>query len=160
MALVNKPELLILDEPINGLDPQGIAEVRETLEKLKSDKGMTVMISSHILDELGKIATDYAFIDNGKILQSISADELSRRTRKAARVTVSDTPAMCRVLDNLSFEYEVGSDDSIDVFTDINVTKLVMAAAKEDVEIIKIIENDESLESYFINLIGDGETIS
>ncbi len=159
IAMAGDPDILVLDEPINGLDPQGIIEIREMLLNINRSKGTTILISSHILDELGKIATDYAFIDNGKILQSISADELSRRTRKAARVTVSDTPAMCRVLDNLSFEYEVGSDDSIDVFTDINVTKLVMAAAKQDVEIIKIMENDESLESYFINLIGDGETI-
>ena len=159
IAMCGDPDILVLDEPINGLDPQGIIEIREMLLNINRDKGTTILISSHILDELGKIATDYAFIDNGRILQSLSADELSRKTRKAARVSVSDTPSMCRVLDNLNFEYEVGPDNTIDIFTDINVTRLVTAASKENVEIFKITENDETLESYFINLIGDGETI-
>jgi len=154
IAMCGDPDILILDEPINGLDPQGIIEMRELLLKINQEKKTTLLISSHILDELGKLATHYAFIDNGRILQTLSAEELARKTRKSARIVVSDTQGMCRVLDDLGFKFEVASDGSIDVYEDINVSKLVLAADKEGIEISKILENDETLEAYFMNLLG------
>ena len=77
LALVGDPKMIVLDEPINGLDPQGIVEVRQTLEKLKEEKGITIMISSHILDELGKLADSYGIIHNGELVDEFSNDSLA-----------------------------------------------------------------------------------
>ena len=156
LAMCGNPDILVLDEPINGLDPQGIIEMREMLLNINKERSTTILISSHILDELSRLATDYAFIDNGKILQTLSAESLMRRTTKAARLTVSDTKAMCRVLDTMGLRYEVSSDGTIEVYGDINITKTVHEADKEDVEILKVLENDETLEAYFMNLVGNG----
>ena len=156
LAMCGNPDILVLDEPINGLDPQGIIEMREMLLNINKERSTTILISSHILDELSKLATDYAFIDNGKILQTLSAESLMRRTTKAARLIVSDTKAMCRVLDTMELRYEVSSDGSIEVYGDINITKTVHEADKENVEILKVLENDETLEAYFMNLVGNG----
>lgn len=156
LAMCGNPDILVLDEPVNGLDPQGIIEMREMLLNINKERSTTILISSHILDELSRLATDYAFIDNGRILQTLSAENLMRKTTKAARLTVSDTKAMCRVLDNTGFKYEVASDGSIDVLGDINITRMVHEADKENVEILKVIENDETLEAYFMNLVGNG----
>ena len=76
MALVGDPDLLVLDEPINGLDPQGIREMREILTKLNRDRGITILISSHILDELARVATDYGIIHTGELVKEIAADEV------------------------------------------------------------------------------------
>ena len=156
LAMCGNPDILVLDEPINGLDPQGIIEMREMLLNINKERSTTILISSHILDELSKLATDYAFIDNGKILQTLSAESLMRRTTKAARLIVSDTKTMCRVLDTMELRYEVSSDGSIEVYGDINITKTVHEADKENVEILKVLENDETLEAYFMNLVGNG----
>ena len=156
IAMCGNPDILVLDEPINGLDPQGIIEMREMLLNINKERSTTILISSHILDELSRLATDYAFIDNGKILQTLSAEDLLRKTTKAARLTVSDTKAMCRVLDTMGLHYEVSSDGTIEVFGDINITRTVHEADKENVEIFKVLENDETLEAYFMNLVGNG----
>ena len=79
LALVGEPDLLVLDEPINGLDPQGIAEVRDTIQRLRDERNMTILISSHILEELSKIATDYGIIHNGSLLQELTSEELMKR---------------------------------------------------------------------------------
>lgn len=83
LALVGDPRMIILDEPINGLDPQGIVEVREMLARLRDERGITIMISSHILDELGKIADAYGVIHEGKLLDEFSAEELHERCGKS-----------------------------------------------------------------------------
>lgn len=156
LAMCGNPDILVLDEPINGLDPQGIIEIREMLLNINKQKSTSILISSHILDELSRLATDYAFIDNGRILQTLSAEALARKTSKAAKLVVNDNKAMSRVLDRMGFRYEVASDGSIDVFGDINVSSLVHEADKENVEILKLLENDETLEAYFMNLVGKG----
>lgn len=79
LALVGEPDLLVLDEPINGLDPQGIVEVRDTIQKLRDERNMTILISSHVLEELSKLATHYGIIHNGSLLQELSQEELIKR---------------------------------------------------------------------------------
>ena len=155
-SLVGNPEILVLDEPINGLDPQGIMEVREMIMRLNHERGITILISSHILDELSRLATHYGFIDRGHILQEISADELNNRCRSALRVTVSDTSLLAKTLDEMQLEYKVYSPQEADIFTQVKVTPLVLELNKNGCEVITMTERHESLENYFMGLVGGG----
>lgn len=154
IALAGNPDFLILDEPVNGLDPQGIIEIRELILKLNREHGITVLISSHILDELSRIATHYGFIDNGQIIKEISAAELDASCRKCIRLTVSDTKILSHVLDNKGLEYTILSEQTADIFGKITVTELALELTAKNCEIISMQERDESLETYYINLIG------
>ena len=156
-SLVGDPDFLVLDEPINGLDPQGIMEVREMILRLNKEKGITILISSHILDELSKLATNYGFIDKGRIVEEISAEELEKKCRKVTKLKVSDEKALIILLDEIGFDYEVEADGHINVFGKINVTKLVTKLASSGCELLSVNESDESLENYYINLVGSGE---
>ena len=157
VALCGSPDFLVLDEPVNGLDPQGIIEIRELILKLNGEHQITILISSHILGELSKLATHYGFVDSGVIVKEISAAELDAACRKCIHLTVTDTKALCRVLDGLGIEYNVISETDADVYGEISVTQLTMALAKENCEVKSMLERDESLESYYMNLVG-GET--
>lgn len=157
IALVGDPDFLVLDEPINGLDPQGIIEIRELILKLNQEQQITVLISSHILDELAKLATHYGFIDNGHIVKEMSADELEAACKKCVRMEVSDTKILARVLDTLGMEYKIITGETADVYAKVNVSQLTAALAKENCEVISMQERDESLESYYINLVGGGK---
>ena len=154
VALIGNPDFIVLDEPINGLDPQGIVDIRELILKLNREHGITVLISSHILGELSKLATHYGFIDKGHLVKEISAEELETVCRKYICVEVSDTKALARVLDAEGLEYEILSDNKANIYGKINLSKLVIALSKEDCELISSHEQDESLENYFINLVG------
>ena len=154
VALIGNPDFIVLDEPINGLDPQGIVEIRELILKLNREHGITVLISSHILGELSKLATHYGFIEKGHIVKEISAEELEAACRKCVRVEVSDTKALVRVLDRMKKDYEILSATEANIFGDIILSELVMALAKENCELFHSHEQDESLETYFINLVG------
>lgn len=156
ISLAGSPDFLVLDEPTNGLDPQGIIEIRELILKLNREQQITVLISSHILDELSKLATHYGFIDCGRIVKEMSAAELQSVCRKCVRMVVSNTKALVRVLDEMKVEYEVVSDTQADVFSEINVSSLVLALEKVQCEVISMQEHDESLESYYISLVGGG----
>lgn len=156
IALAGDPDFLVLDEPVNGLDPQGIIEIRELILKLNREQQVTFLISSHILDELSRLATHYGFIDNGHIVKEMSAAELEAACRKCVRVTVSDTKVLARVLDTMKTEYKILSDTEADIYADISVSKLAFALAEESCEIFSMQENDESLESYYMSLIGGG----
>ena len=154
VALIGNPDFIVLDEPINGLDPQGIVEIRELILKLNHEHGITVLISSHFLGELSKLATHYGFIEKGHIVKEISADELEAVCRKCVKVEVSDTKALIRVLDRMKKDYEVLSETEANIFGDIVLSELVMELAKENCNLIHSHEQDETLETYFINLVG------
>ena len=154
VALAGNPDFLVLDEPVNGLDPQGIIEMRELILKLNREHGITVLISSHILDELSRLATHYGFIDGGYMIKEMSAEELEMRCRKCTRVEASGSKALARVLDSFGAEYRIVDDTRADVFADVQVTKLVVEALKENCVIYNMKERDESLESFYMNLIG------
>ena len=156
VALAGDPDLLVLDEPVNGLDPQGIIEVRELILKLNRERQITVIISSHILDELARLATHYGFIDSGRMVKELSAQELEAACRKCVHVEVSDTGALARVLDGMGVDYKIRSEKEADIFAQLNVSQLTLALAKENCEALSMQERDESLESYFINLVGGG----
>lgn len=154
IALAGDPDFLVLDEPVNGLDPQGIIEMRELILKLNRERQITFLISSHILDELSRLATHYGFIDSGRMVKEISAEDLENACRKCSRIKVTDIKALVRILDKMGFEYSVIDENSADIFAKINITKLTLALAEENCEVLSLAERDESLESYYINLIG------
>lgn len=154
IALVGSPDFLVLDEPVNGLDPQGIIEIRELILELNRNQQITFLISSHILDELSKIATHYGFIDNGRMVKEISAEDLKKSCRKRSRIEVTDIKILSHILDNLKMEYRIFDKMHIDVFTKFNITELTLALAEQHCKILSLTEHDESLESYYINLVG------
>lgn len=156
VALCGDPDFLVLDEPVNGLDPQGIVETRELILKLNRERQITVLISSHILDELSRLATHYGFIDNGVIIKEIGGEELAAACRKCIRLSVTDTGALCRVLDKQGLEYRIVSRTEADVYGDLEITQFIMTLAEEGCVIKSMHEHDESLENYYINLVGGG----
>ena len=160
VALCGKPDVLILDEPINGLDPQGIIEMREILLRINKEKHTTILISSHILEELSKLATHYAFIDNGEILQTLSSEELMSKVRKSSRLKVSGAERLCPVFDREKIDYKIEGDDTVDIYSEISASKMVSLANEAGVDVISIAENNESLEGYFMNLVAKREGIS
>ena len=154
LTLIGNPDFIVLDEPINGLDPQGIVEVRELILKLNRERGITVLISSHILDELSKLATHYGFIEKGHLLKETSSAEIEATCRKCILIEVSNTTALTRILDNIVQDYEIISESAAKIYDSISVTALVRALDKENCEILSLREQDENLETYFINLVG------
>ena len=154
VALAGDPDFLVLDEPVNGLDPQGIIEIRELILKLNRERQITILISSHVLDELSKLATHYGFIDGGRIVREMSAAQLEAACRKCIRIEVSDTKPLAKVLDEMQLEYEILSDKEAHVFAKVNVSQLALALKKNNCEILSLHERDESLESFYMNLVG------
>ena len=156
VALVGNPDFLILDEPTNGLDPQGIIELRELIVKLNRQRQITVLISSHNLDELSRLATHYGFIVDGSMVKEITAEELANSCRKCAVLTVTDTGVLARALDLLGLEYDILSESTANVYGEIPISELTMELAKDRCRILSLHEKDETLESYYINLTGGG----
>lgn len=158
MALMNKPKLMLLDEPMNGLDPEGIAELRELLIELNQKEGITVLISSHILSELEKIASCYGFISHGKILEEISAEGLQDKCRKSVNVKVSDIAKAEAVLAKLNIkDYKSYPSGDIKIFENVAINDLVVALTKEDIVVLGINSQEESVEEYYLSLIKEGK---
>ena len=154
LALMNHPKLMLLDEPMNGLDPEGIAELRELLIELNQKEGITVLISSHILSELEKIASCYGFISHGHLLEEITAEELQNKCRKSVGVKVSDVTKAESVLNNLGIkDYKAYPSGDIKIFENIAINDLVMAFSKAEITVLGINSQDESVEDYYLNLI-------
>lgn len=157
VALSGDPDFLVLDEPINGLDPEGIIDIRELILKLNRERQVTVLISSHYLDELSKIATHFGFINDGRIVKEISAEDLEKECKKCTRISVSSAKILSHVLDEMNFNYKVINDHIVDIYNKINITSLFSNLEKEECTVLSITEKDESLESYYINLVGGGK---
>ena len=155
IALCGGPDFLVLDEPVNGLDPQGIVEMREMILKLNREKHITVLISSHILDELSRLATHYGFIDKGHLVQEISAEELEKKCRKYLHAVVSDTTLLARALEPSGTDYEILSEQTANLYGEFRISELTKLLEAEGCELISVTEQEESLENYFINLVGD-----
>ena len=154
IALVNNPDLLILDEPINGLDPEGIIEIRELILKLNKKKKITILISSHYLDELSKIATDYGFVDNGGIIKEISSEELNKKMEHKIELKVTDIKKFSKYFEKNKIIYEVIDDNTINVYGKINLSKFINDLSKNDLVADEVHEKEETLENYYMNLIG------
>lgn len=157
VALAGDPDFLILDEPANGLDPEGIIEMRELILRLNRERQITVLISSHILDELSRLATHYGFLDQGRMVKELSAQELESACQKCVRLRISDTKALSQALERVGLEYKIRSHEEADVYGEVNLSQLILDLAKEDCQVLGIQEHNESLESYFMGLVGGGE---
>lgn len=160
IALLSDPELLILDEPTNGLDPMGIVELRELIKKLNREKGLTVLVSSHILSELHQVATSFGIIHKGKLLEELTAKELDEKCRQHLRIKVDQPSKGAIVLeDTLSTtDFEVMPDGTMKLYHYLdNVRAVSRALTNNGLVIEHLSQNGDSLESYFTNLVGGAE---
>ncbi|MBU8790564.1 MULTISPECIES: ATP-binding cassette domain-containing protein [Oceanobacillus] len=157
IALLSDPEFLILDEPTNGLDPMGIVELRELIKKLNREKGLTVLISSHILSELHLLATSFGIIHKGKLLEELTAKELDEKCRQHLRIKVDDPIMGATVLEqNLSTtDFEVMQDGTLKLYKYLDdVRNVSRALTNHGLVIEHLSQNGDSLESYFSKLVG------
>ena len=156
-ALMGNPKLLILDEPINGLDPMGIVEIRELLKKINKEKDMTILISSHILSELSELATTYGIISNGKLIEEITAEELAEKCRQYIDLIVDDTAKAVALLErelDIS-DYEVWEGNKIKIFSNLDSVGIINSTiSKAGVIVESIGIKGENLEEYFMNKVG------
>lgn len=162
LAVMHDPELLILDEPINGLDPIGIAEVRDFIRELCNARGKTILISSHILSEISLLADDVGIIDNGVLLEEESLEELEQKSNKHIHFTISDTSQGARILENVFNEkdFEIQDDHNLSIHNlDLPISKIVTAFVQNGLEVSQAHTCEESLEDYFKRITG-GEGIA
>lgn len=156
LALVGNPDLLILDEPINGLDPQGIAEVREMLLRLNREQNITLIISSHILEELSKIATEYGIIHKGVLVRELSREQLLSECSDRIELKTDDTSRACTALEGLGITcYKVVDPDTIHIFDlTADCGNITMTLAQNGVKTSSVFVKNGTLEDYFISLTG------
>lgn len=162
LAMMTEPELLILDEPINGLDPYGIIEIRNLLLKLNKEKNITILISSHILTELSNIATSYGFLNKGVLVEEISADEINEKCKSFLEVKVRNVNKLATLLEEkLGYkDYKVLPGEVIQIF-DYNrePEKVSEIAVYNKVGLIGLYEKSINLENYYMSLIGGVENV-
>ncbi len=156
-ALLHKPELLVLDEPINGLDPSGIAKTRDLLRELVQKEGITVFMSSHILAEVSKLATQVGIIHEGRMLLELRADELEHRRHSGLRLSARDRKSALFTLAGAGYAADVASDGTLEVRDRFamahpdDIARLLVDAGNPPT-LLKVEEED--LESYFLRLVG------
>jgi ABC-2 type transport system ATP-binding protein len=156
LALVGNPDLVILDEPINGLDPQGIAEVRATIERLNRQEGITFLISSHILDELAKLAGRFGIIDHGRLLEEIDRTELEQKSRDRIELVTADSSKAVTVLDQIHIlDYRLISDRLIHIYDGVTRTgDISLAMAQNNIRVDSLTFHQNTLEDYYLRLTG------
>lgn len=157
MTLMGDPEFLILDEPTNGLDPEGIIEVRNMLKRINQERGLTILISSHILGELSKLATRYGIINDGVLIDEFTGDELATRCQSSLIVKVNDANRAAEVLKSElnTDKFAVVNENTLEVYDFIDAPGVVTSAlAKNDVVVDLISKKSVDLEEYFMKVIG------
>lgn len=155
MAMAGNPELLILDEPINGLDPQGIIQIREVLEKLNKEKGVTIIISSHILSELSKLATDFAFVEKGKVVKEAKSEAVENAGGLVSEFYTATPDKLIPILNAKGLTTTV--DDATGIIYAkgyYNLTDVVVTASNAGINIARVVTKETDLETYFVNLVG------
>ncbi|RAP51320.1 MAG: multidrug ABC transporter ATP-binding protein [Methanosphaera sp. rholeuAM270] len=157
-AIIHEPELLILDEPINGLDPIGIKEIRHLLKKLSRENNTTILISSHILSEIENMADIIGVMDNGKLIKELTKEELHNQLHKNVNFEVSNTNKASQVLEKIGLhhyiDYEIQDKNRILLYTHLNNRdKINELFVKNDIKVQKINLNEENLEEYFTRII-------
>lgn len=157
MALIGNPRLLILDEPINGLDPKNIVALRSLLQKLNEEKNITIFISSHILSELYLLATDYIFIHKGKIIEVLTHEELEAKCRKYICIKTDTVPLALTVLDKTmrNPEYKVVSENTIHLYSDLDSMEMIARTFMQNkIVVTELSVMEQTLEDYFMAITG------
>ena len=157
-ALMTKPEIMVLDEPVNGLDPEGIVEIRELLLKLNREEHITILISSHILSELSLLCTDYLFINKGKLLQAVSSDELKKLCREYYRISTDNNSLAAAILENKLgiTQFDVDKDGSIRLYEQLDNMYTVSKTLFENGVVPVVLHiNEANLEQYYMNMVGE-----
>ncbi len=154
IALLGNPEILILDEPINGLDPEGIKDVRDTLIKLNKKRGVTLIISSHLLDELAKITTTYGIINDGVLVEEITSSELLKRTSKSLKIKTSDNNKAFELLKSNNFDV-IKEQDYLSLKNNMDKSNLIAKLiVNSNLELFELSIDNQDFEKYFIERIG------
>ena len=157
MTLMGTPDFLILDEPTNGLDPEGIIEIRNMLKKLNQEKGITILISSHILSELSKLATRYGIINDGVLIEEFTEEELIKRCQSSLIVKVNNVNRACEILKNelATDKFSILNENTLEVFDFIDTPgDVTKALSKNDISVDSISTKTVDLEDYFMKVIG------
>ena len=154
IALLGNPEILILDEPINGLDPEGIKDVRDTLIKLNKKRGVTLIISSHLLDELAKITTTYGIINDGVLVEEITSSELLKRISKSLKIKTSDNNKAFELLKSNNFDV-IKEQDYLSLKNNMDKSNLIAKLiVNSNLELFELSIDNQNFEKYFIERIG------
>lgn len=154
MALVNDPEILILDEPINGLDPMGMVAVRELLKSLSTEDGITIVISSHILAELYQLVTDYIIISHGEIIEQISKEELDRKCTSYIVIETEQPQKAVQVLESCGLKDVELDGDTIKIRDNIEQKQVAMIMFNASIILTQLTRYEKSLEDHYIELLG------
>ena len=157
-ALMTKPEIMVLDEPVNGLEPECIVEIRQLLLKLNREEHITILISSHILSELSLLCTDYLFINKGKLLQAVSADELKKLCREYYRISTDNNSLAAAILENKLgiTQFDVDKDGSIRLYEQLDNMYTVSKTLFENGVVPVVLHiNEANLEQYYMNMVGE-----
>lgn len=156
-AMLDAPDIMVLDEPINGLDPIAISELRDTFRKLNQERGITIIISSHILSELYAVANRFLFIDHGRVLKEITKEELDLECCRCIVINTDDTKHCVTVIEQQGIsDYKVIDSTEVRVYQeDVKVSELNKALIMSDVTVNSITESGVSLEDYFKQLVGE-----
>lgn len=157
MSLISSPEIMILDEPVNGLDPEGIVEIRNLLKKLSRERGVTIIISSHLLTELSELCDDFTIMNKGRLLETLSAEELAQKCRSFISLKTDDINKTCTILEEkLSiFQYKVVNDNEIQIFERLDELMLISKTITDNSLIItRLSSESESLEQYYLSKVG------
>ena len=160
LALLGNPRLLILDEPINGLDPKNIVALRKLLQKLSEEKNITIFISSHILSELYLLATDFIFIHKGKIIEVLTQEELEAKCKKYIRIKTDMLPMALTVLEKAmnNPEYKVVSNNTIHLYSGLdNIEAIAKIFMQNKIVITELAMMEQTLEDYFMAITGGGD---
>lgn len=155
IALVGDPEFVVLDEPINGLDPQGIAEMRQIIHKLSKERGITIIVSSHILEELVKVADSFGIINSGKLIDEFTNEELSNRCSKYLYLRVSAPKKAMTILKKLKIENFKEEDNIIIIEDDVQDTSILNEElVKNGVKVYELAHKQMTLEEYYLSRTG------
>ena len=156
LALIGNPELLILDEPVNGLDPQGITDIRNTLLRINQERGVTILISSHILEELSKIATSYGLMHKGVLVERLSRAELEEKRKDYCKLVVDDAAKASVILEDSCAiqQKKIWQDQMIQIFDTIDTSEVVAQLVTHGIKVYEVTMHKQNLEDYFLQSHG------
>lgn len=154
MALLGDPEFLILDEPMNGLDPAGIVGIRELILKLNRERGITFLISSHILTELSLVATKYGIISKGKLIQEITAEQLHNQCSRTTAISADDPQKLAEVVGSYVDNKLEYTPDGVKILGNVDLNSLLSAVIQSGVKILSINCSETTFEDYYLSMIG------